>query len=118
MLRDAKGLKHVILICGKTDLRRGMDGLAALVRLHYGLDPLEEGTMFLFCGTRRDRIRALLYEGDGVVLITKRLTDGVFQWPRNSTEARDISPEQFKRLMEGFTLEGSIRSFSKIEEKP
>lgn len=115
MLREALGVNRTIIVCGKTDLRRGIDGLAAIVRLHYGLDPVEEGTLFLFCGVRRDRIKALIYEGDGFCLCTKRLTDGVFQWPRNSTEARDITPEQYRRLMEGFTIEGSIRRFPKYE---
>ena len=46
----------VILAAGRSDLRKGIDGLAAMVRLKYGLDPLEKGTLFLFCGVRRDRV--------------------------------------------------------------
>ena len=49
--------KKVILAVGKSDLRRGIDGLAAMVRLKYGLDPLQEDTLFLFCGVRRDRLK-------------------------------------------------------------
>lgn len=109
MFKEALGIKKIIIACGKTDLRRGIDGLAATVRLHYGMDPLEEGTMFLFCGTRKDRIKGLIYEGDGFCLCYKRLADGRFQWPRDADEARDITPEQYRLLMDGFTLEGSIR---------
>lgn len=109
MLKEAYGVKKVILATGRTDLRRGIDGLAAAVRLNYGMDPLEDGTLFLFCGTRKDRIKALLYERDGFLLLYKRLTDGKFQWPATPGEARDITGEQYRHLMEGFTLEGSIR---------
>lgn len=110
MLKEAYGIKKVIIACGRTDLRRGIDGLAAAVRLNYGMDPLEAGTMFLFCGTRKDRIKALLYDGgDGYLLLYKRLTDGKYQWPMTPNEARDITGEQYRHLMEGFTLEGTIR---------
>ena len=53
----------MVLACGRTDLRRGIDGLAAMVRLAYGLDPLEEGTLFLFCGVKKDRIKEILSVG-------------------------------------------------------
>ncbi|MBP5281896.1 MAG: IS66 family insertion sequence element accessory protein TnpB [Lachnospiraceae bacterium] len=94
---------------GRTDLRRGIDGLVTLVRLNFGMNPLD-GTLFLFCGTKKDRIKGLLFEGDGFCLVYKRLADGVFQWPSTPGEARDISPEQFHRLMDGFMIESSIRS--------
>lgn len=58
--------KKVILAVGKSDLRRGIDGLAAMVRLKYGLDPLQEDTLFLFCGVRRDRLKGLLWAGGQV----------------------------------------------------
>ena len=110
MLRDGIGFSKVVLAVGRTDLRRGIDGLAAMIRLNYGLDPLEEGTLFLFCGTRRDRLKGLLYEGDGYLLLTKRLSQGAFQWPRSEGEARAISEEQFRRLMDGFSVDSSISS--------
>lgn len=110
MLREASGVKRVIIVCGRTDLRRGLTGLSAIIRLAYGMDPLEEGTLFLFCGSRRDRIRGLLYEGDGYLVLNKYLDHGsYFQWPRNSDEARDISIEAYHRLMDGFTVDSSIR---------
>lgn len=109
MLRDFKSFKRVILAAGKTDLRRGMDGLKAIIQLKYGLDPLEPGTLFLFCGTRRDRIKGLLFEGDGYLMLTKRLSDGVYQWPRDTDEALSLDYDAFRRLMDGFTVESSIR---------
>ena len=101
MLREASGIKRVILACGRTDLRKGMNSLAALVRLAYGLDPLEEGTLFLFCGKRRDRIKGLLWEGTGFLLLYMRLEDGAFIWPRSANEAAELTEEQYRFLMEG-----------------
>lgn len=110
MLRDGSGFARVIICCGRVDLRKGIDGLAAYVKLNYGINPIEKGTLFLFCGNRADRIKGLLFEGDGMLLLYKRLAAGnQFQWPRNPDEAREITNEQFRRLMDGFTVEGSIR---------
>ena len=95
-----------------------MDSLAALVRLAYGLDPLEEGTLFLFCGLKKDRLKGLVFEGIGFCLLTIRLTDGKFQWPNTPDEARDITMEQYHRLMDGFAIESSIRSYRKAEAEP
>lgn len=97
-----------IVALGKSDLRRGVDGLAAQIRLQYNLDPLEKDTLFLFCGTRHDRLKGLLWTGDRFVLLYIRLSEGKFQWPRTETEARQISGEQFLRLMDGFSLDPSI----------
>lgn len=97
MLREASGIKKIILRCGRTDLRKGIDGLKAVISLNYGIDPLEEGTLFLFCGTRLDRFKGLLWEGDGFVLIYKRLSfEGRFQWPRDSDEALFLGELQTK----------------------
>lgn len=98
----------LILATGRSDLRKGIDGLAAMVRLKYGLDPLEKDTLFLFCGARRDRIKGLLWTGDRFILLYIRLADGCFQWPRTAQEARSITAEEFKRLMDGFSIDPSV----------
>lgn len=115
MLREAYGIKRIIIRTGKTDLRYGIDKLAALVRMEFGLEPLDEGTLFLFCGKKRDRIKGLVYEGDGFLLLTKRLTNGAFQWPRTSIEAREMSREDYGRLMDGYTVESSIKVYDRID---
>ena len=58
MLSDFRGADRVYIACGYTDLRRGIDGLAELVRQQFQLDPFSN-TLFLFCGRKRDRIKAL-----------------------------------------------------------
>ena len=109
MLKEAAGIRRVVLKTGRTDLRRGIDGLKAVISLN-GMDPLEKGTLFLFCGRRNDRIRGLTFEGDGYLVITKRLSgQNRFQWPRNEEDMKNITMEQYRNLMEGFTIEGSIR---------
>ena len=60
MLKEGTGVKRVIIRAGRTDLRRGIDGLKSIIQLAYGMNPMEEGTLFLFCGSRRDRIKGLL----------------------------------------------------------
>ena len=104
MLSDFTGAEKVYIACGYTDLRRGIDGLAALVTQQFDLDPFTN-TLFLFCGRRRDRIKALYWEGNGFVLLYKRLESGVFQWPRKESEAKAITPQQYRWLMEGLSIE-------------
>ena len=72
MLSDFTGADKVYIACGYTDLRRGIDGLAAIVQQEFQLDPFTN-TLFLFCGRRRDRIKTLYWEGNGFVLLYKRL---------------------------------------------
>ena len=75
MLNDASGFKYIYLCTIYTDLRRGIDGLIAVVNTGFKLDPRESGSIFLFCGRIGDRIKALLYEGAGWLLCYKRFTD-------------------------------------------
>lgn len=98
----------IIISVGRSDLRRGIDGLSAMIRLKYNLDPLEKDTLFLFCGSRSDRIKGILWTGDRFVMIYIRLADGHFQWPRTEEEARTLSGEEFLRLMNGFTIDPSV----------
>ncbi len=106
MLNDATGFDHIYLFAGYTDLRNGIDGLISIVNGQYELDPTQERSIFLFCGRRSDRIKALVFEGDGWLLFYKRLTgDGRFQWPRSTKEAQQISVKQYRWLMEGLNIE-------------
>lgn len=94
----------VYLATGYTDLRRGIDGLAIIIQQQFKLDPFQEA-LFLFCGRRRDRIKALYWEGDGFLLLYKRLESSSFQWPRSGEEARRLTPQQYRWLMEGLDIE-------------
>ncbi|MGI6110919.1 MAG: IS66 family insertion sequence element accessory protein TnpB [Bilifractor sp.] len=104
MLRDVSSLTKIYIACGHTDLRKGIDGLASLVKEHFRLDPFQKDVLFLFCGSRMDRFKALVWEGDGFLLLYKRLEAGSFKWPRNTTELAEISPDQFRKLLDGFVV--------------
>ena len=69
---DLSKVQNYYVACGYTDLRRGIDGLAAIVSQQYG-GCLSEESLFLFCGRRTDRIKALYWSGDGYILLYKRL---------------------------------------------
>ena len=115
MLKEAAGIRKVVIKLGKTDLRRGIDGLVSIIRLSGNMDPLEIGTLYLFCGSRPDRIKGITFEGDGYLVLTKRLSkENRFQWPRSADELRTITRKQYENLMEGFSVESTIRT----NEKP
>ena len=84
MLNDLAADAQVYLVTGYTDLRRGIDGLATIVQAQLRLDPFSKA-LFLFCGRRCDRIKGLLWEGDGFLLLYKRLDNGRFQVTANQS---------------------------------
>jgi len=95
---------NVYILCGYTDMRRSIDGLAAIVAQVFKLDPCSRA-LYLFCGRRSDRIKCLFWEGDGYLLLYKRFEGGRLQWPRKESEARSITPQQLRWLLEGLSIE-------------
>ena len=71
MLKELSA-ENIYIVCGHTDMRKSIDGLAAIVQQQYKLD-LFSSSAFLFCGRRRDRLKVLLWEADGFILLYKRL---------------------------------------------
>lgn len=108
MLSESR-FEEIYIACGYTDLRYGIDGLATTVKEKFGLHPFSSNTIFLFCGRRSDRIKALVWEGDGFLLLYKRLEAGTFKWPRKEDDLRDLTYEQFSRLLQGFTIDPGIK---------
>ena len=105
MLKEAPGIQKLVLRAGKTDMRYGMGKLAAMLIGDYGFNPVEDGGLYLFSGSRKDTIKGLTYDSDGFVIFTKRLAKGIFQWPNNSTDALEISRESYEQLMDGYRIE-------------
>lgn len=104
MLGDISKTEDIYIVCGYSDMRKSIDGLATMIKLNFGMDPFAP-SLFLFCGKRRDRLKALCWEGDGFVLLYKRLENGSFKWPRTPEQARRLSPQEFRWLMEGLTID-------------
>jgi transposase len=82
------------------DFRRGHDGLAAAVQEMIGLDPFS-GAAFVFRSKRADRIKVLVWDHTGMVLIHKRLEGSKFVWPQVRDGVMRLSPAQFAALFEG-----------------
>jgi transposase len=77
-----------------------MDGLAAAVQQVLKLDPFC-GAAFIFRSKRADRIKILIWDGSGLILIYKRLDDAKFRWPRIEDGVMRLSPAQLSALFEG-----------------
>lgn len=71
MLEDAAAIRKVVIACGYVDLRKGINGLSMIIGDRYRQNPFEKGTLFLFCCRRSDRIKGLLWMGDGFLLLYK-----------------------------------------------
>lgn len=104
MLGDISRAEKIYLACGYTDMRKAINGLAAIVQQNFRLDPFSN-SLFLFCGRKCNRLKALYWEGDGFVLLYKRLENGRFQWPRSQEEVRQISEQEFRWLLEGLSID-------------
>ena len=79
MLGDIRQAKNVYIVTGYTDMRKGIRSLVPYVMQNFKMDPYESG-LFLFCGKKCDRLKALLWEPDGFVLLYKVLDNGRYQW--------------------------------------
>lgn len=94
------GPLKVLVATQPVDFRKGMAGLASLVQQELRLD-LFSGMLFVFRARRADRIKLLLWDGTGLVLVTKRLQDGKFRWPRPGDGVMKLSAAQASALFEG-----------------
>lgn len=100
---------RIMLAVERVSMRLGTMSLAAWVQVHYGVNPIQLGTLWLFCGRRPKMIKGLLYRPTGFVLITKTCADGVYQWPRCEDQLMELTSDQFERLMKGYTIIPTIR---------
>ncbi len=83
------------VVCGYTDLRKGIDGLAAIVMLDYEME-LDHESAYLFCGRRADRIKVLFWSGSSYVTLYERLPEGRYYWPRRPPGIRTMDYETFQ----------------------
>ena len=105
MLADITSCQKIYLITGYTDMRKSIDGLCAIIEEQMKQTP-NQRSLYLFCGRRRDRIKVLKVESDGIVLIYKRLSvSGCYRWPRSPKEVRDLTWKKFGYLMDGIDID-------------
>lgn len=100
---------RIWIAAGVTDLRRGFDGLAALVQTQLQADPFS-GHVFACRGRRGDRIKLLWWDGDGLCLFAKRLERGRFIWPQATGSTVALTPAQLSMLLEGIDWRRPIRT--------
>lgn len=103
MLGDISKAEKIYIATGYTDMRKSIDGLAAIVQQNFQLNPFQN-SLFLFCGRKRDRMKVLYWEGDGFILLYKRLESGCFQWPKDAEAVKCITLQEFRWLLEGLSL--------------
>lgn len=109
--------KRVYLACGKTDMRKSINGLAAIVEASFKLDPFD-GALFVFCNRKRDRIKILEWDGDGFWLHFKRLEKGHFRWPEAGEEATmSLTGEELNILLGGARVELKLRRNEVLERR-
>lgn len=91
---------RVFLYRGATDMRRSFDRLAAMVEQHLAEDPLS-GALFVFVNRRRDRLKILVFEGDGYALYYKRLEAGTYRIPEAPGDRAILKRADLSMLLEG-----------------
>jgi transposase len=100
---------RVWLAAGVTDMRKGMDGLAALVQTTLAENPFS-GHIFVFRGRRGDLVKLLWFDGDGMCLYVKRLERGRFVWPQAMSGSVALSAAQLAMLLEGIDWRRPVRT--------
>jgi transposase len=99
MITPPAGMR-VWLACGRTDMRKGIDGLAMLAQQVLNENPFG-GALFAFRGRRGGMVKLLWYDGQGMCLFSKRLERGHFVWPVTETGRVSLTPAQLSMLLEG-----------------
>jgi transposase len=97
------GIQKVYLACGATDLRKSIDGLAALVQLEFELDPFAP-YLFVFCNRKRDKLKILHWEQNGFWLYYRCLEKGRFQWS-DGNDPMKVSLRELRWLLDGLPME-------------
>ena len=107
--------KKVYLSCGRTDMRKSINGLAAIVECSFKLDPFGEA-VFVFCNRARDRLKILEWDGDGFWLYFKRLEKGRFRWPEAGEESTmTLTGEELGILIGSAKVEAKLKRKEIVE---
>ena len=117
MINDLlQSISKVYIAYGTTDFRKQIDSLCIEVKSKFHLNPYEKAA-FIFCNKKRNSIKVLCYDKNGFILAQKKLLDTEkmkFQWPRNSSEMKNITREQLSWLLSGLKINPE-KCFKEIE---
>jgi len=94
---------RVYLDLGETDMRKGIQGLSAIVELELEGE-LFSGDLFAFCNGKRDLIKILYYDRNGFALWQKRLAKDRFKWPENDEEMLEVGKHELAWLLDGLDI--------------
>jgi len=109
--------KRVYMACGRTDMRKSINGLSAIVESSFKLDPFGDA-LFVFCNRNRDRVKILEWDGDGFWLHFKRLEKGRFRWPEPGSDATmTLTGEELTILLGGTRIELKLKRNEVIERR-
>jgi transposase len=97
---DLKPGTRIFVACRPVDMRKGFNGLAALIANELRSDPYS-GQLFVFRGKRGDYLKMLYWDGSGLCLFSKRLEQGLFAWPPVTDDCMSLSQGQLTMLIEG-----------------
>lgn len=100
---------RVWIVAGHTDMRKGFDGLGALVQTTLARNPFC-GHVFAFRGRRGDILKLLWFDGQGLMLLAKRLERGRFVWPQAESGSVYLTPAQLSMLLEGIDWRMPLRT--------
>lgn len=100
---------RVWIVAGHTDMRKGFDGLAAMVQRALAANPFC-GHVFVFRGRRGDILKVLWFDGQGLMLLAKRLERGRFFWPQATSGSVSLTPAQLSMLLEGIDWRMPVRT--------
>ena len=89
---DLSKAQKVYIAVGYSDLRRGIDGFATIIQNTFHMNPQSDALFLLY------------WDGDGYILLYKRLESGKYQWPRTTEELKELTSQQFRWLMEGLSI--------------
>lgn len=106
------GYEKVYLACGSTDMRKSINGLAAIVQEGFALDPFSS-CLFVFCNKSRDKLKILQWDTNGFWLHYRRLEKGKFNWP----DERRSQPITISRRELGWLLDGLALHQTQAHEK-
>ena len=108
---------RVWIVAGHTDMRKGFDGLAAMVQTALAANPFC-GHVFVFRGRRGDILKVLWFDGQGLMLLAKRLERGRFVWPQADSGSVSLTPAQLSMLLEGIDWRMPVRTHRAANSRP